>query len=112
MGDFNFSDRSRENDEQFRLLDGWTDLWTSLKNDDGKYRFTFDTETNLMTKLSNGGPDRSRYDRIILKRRRIQPLQIDIVGRDPIATHEHLQIFVSDHYGLTGTFEKIEFLEK
>ena len=110
MGDFNFSDRSKENDDQFRLLSGWKDLWNSLKSDKDDNRFTFDTETNRMTKLSNGAIDRSRYDRIILKGERITPKEIDILGRDPIGNHEDLQIFASDHYGLTALVEKIEFL--
>ena len=107
MGDFNFSDEYRENAEHFQRLRGWRDVWNLVKKEND-FRYTFDSETNLMTKLSNGGRDRSRYDRIILKSDRVRAREMDILGRQPIAHVDDVQIFPSDHFGLTALFDNIE----
>jgi endonuclease/exonuclease/phosphatase family metal-dependent hydrolase len=105
MGDFNFNADGQENLRQFRALSGWIDVWPNLM---GMHNpgYTFDTETNPMTKANNGATDRSRIDRIILHSHTIIPKHIDILGTESIGIEENLTIFPSDHYGLTAVFEK------
>ena len=103
MGDFNFSDRNRENMDQFHILSKWMDVWASLVHPD-EYRYTFDTETNLMIRRTHGHADRSRYDRIIFHSRTIQPKMIDIIGKHQIGILNHHPVFVSDHFGLIAIF--------
>jgi endonuclease/exonuclease/phosphatase family metal-dependent hydrolase len=106
MGDFNFHARGQENIDQFNALPGWMDVWVNVMgtNNPG---FTFDTETNLMTKHNKeGGADTSRYDRIILRSQTIIPTQIEILGNESVGKQGHISIFPSDHFGLTAVFEK------
>ncbi|UJR13368.1 hypothetical protein I4U23_000385 [Adineta vaga] len=104
MGDFNFPADGYENTEQFNALPEWTDVWMKrMGSDDPGY--TFDTKTNAMTKLNNQGSDRSRYDRIILRSQTTIPMEIEISGNKPIGQQESVDIFPSDHYGLTALFE-------
>jgi endonuclease/exonuclease/phosphatase family metal-dependent hydrolase len=104
MGDFNFSADGQENTEKFNALTGWIDVWAHTMGGDN-HGYTFDTQTNAMTRASSGGPDRSRYDRVILRSQSIIPTQIEILGNKPVGHHEHLEIFPSDHFGLTAAFE-------
>lgn len=106
MGDFNFSDRHQENVAQFHILWKWTDVWTSLVYSD-EYRYTFDTEMNLMIRRTHGHADRSRYDRIIFQSRTIQPKMIDIIGKHSVGLLDHRPVFVSDHFGLIAIFQLI-----
>ncbi|CAF2874892.1 unnamed protein product [Rotaria sp. Silwood2] len=64
MGDFNFNGNGQENLDQFNRSPKWIDVWTYLMDSDN-HGYTFDTETNLMTKLHCRTSDQSRYDRII-----------------------------------------------
>ncbi|CAF3418826.1 unnamed protein product [Rotaria sp. Silwood2] len=105
MGDFNFSADDQENVDQFNRLPQWIDVWTSLM-DSHNHGFTFDTETNLMIKSYCTKPERARYDRIILHSQTIIPVQINILGDQPVANEEQFQIFPSDHFGLTAVFQK------
>ncbi|CAF1116351.1 unnamed protein product [Adineta steineri] len=105
MGDFNFHAQGQENIDQFKALPGWIDVWTNIMGIDNR-GYTFDTETNSMTKLHNGGADQSRYDRIILRSNTLIPTEIEILGNKSIGIEEDLHIFPSDHFGLTAVFEK------
>jgi hypothetical protein len=60
MGDFNFNADDEENIRQFRSLPGWIDVWANLMGIDNP-GYTFDTETNAMTKTNNNRLDRSYY---------------------------------------------------
>ena len=104
MGDFNFSDDNQENFDQFQMLSQWIDVWKFLINPD-QYRYTFDTEVNSMAKLSKGHSTQSRCDRIILQSRTIQPKQIEILGTQLIGHQANLEVFTSDHFGLTAVFQ-------
>ncbi|CAF0895085.1 unnamed protein product [Adineta ricciae] len=105
MGDFNFHAEGQENVEQFSALPEWTDVWVNVMgpNNPG---YTFDTHVNSMTKKSNGGSDRSRYDRIILRSQTVVPTQIQILGNKPVGQQQNLDVFPSDHFGLTAIFER------
>ncbi|CAF0897228.1 unnamed protein product [Rotaria sordida] len=106
MGDFNFSDDGQENIDQFNLLPKWIDVWTYLMGSNN-HGYTFDTEINSMIKLSsNRSRDQSRYDRIILLSQTIIPTQIEILGNQPIHNQGSIHLFTSDHFGLTGVFQK------
>ncbi|CAF1272631.1 unnamed protein product [Rotaria sordida] len=105
MGDFNFSADDQENTDQFNRLPQWIDVWTSLMNSHN-HGFTFDTETNFMINLHHKMPKQARYDRIILHSQTIIPIQIQILGNQPIASQEQFQSFPSDHFGLTAVFQK------
>lgn len=106
MGDFNFSDDHQEDIDQFSILSKWIDVWKSLVHAN-EYRYTFDTDTNLMIRRNNRYRDRSRYDRIILRSRSIQPKRIDIIGRHIIGYQENIPVFISDHFGLLAVFKMI-----
>ncbi len=60
MGDFNFNADGEENIRQFRSLPGWIDVWANLMGIDNS-GYTFDTETNAMTKTNNDRLYRSYY---------------------------------------------------
>ncbi|CAM2697093.1 unnamed protein product [Rotaria socialis] len=105
MGDFNFHAHGQENIDQFDRLQQWIDAWTYLMGSHN-HGFTFDTEMNSMTKLHNGKPNQSRYDRIILRSQTITLTEIEILGNQPIASRGHLNIFPSDHFGLTAVFQR------
>jgi endonuclease/exonuclease/phosphatase family metal-dependent hydrolase len=105
MGDFNFPAHVQENIDQFNALTEWIDVWTQLMGTQNP-GYTFDTEINPMTKLSNNTSDRSRYDRIILRSQTIRPTNIEILGSKSVGTQEHVDVFPSDHFGLTAVFEK------
>jgi endonuclease/exonuclease/phosphatase family metal-dependent hydrolase len=69
--------------------------------------FTFDSETNPM--LQNY--EQMRYDRIMLRSRRWQAVDIQILGKDPIAfdSKHGIPIAVpSDHYGLVTTLQLVD----
>ena len=104
MGDFNFNAHGQENIRQFRALPDWIDVWSNLIGTQSP-GYTFDTETNAMTKANNDMSDRSRIDRIILRSETIIPTEIEIIGHKPIGNDKTLNIFPSDHYGLTAVFE-------
>ena len=70
-----------------------------------QYRYTFDTEINSMAKLSKGHSTQSRCDRIILQSQTIQPKQIEILGTQLIGHQANLEVFTSDHFGLTAVFQ-------
>jgi len=105
MGDFNFHAHGQENIDQFKALPGWIDVWVNLMGTHN-HGYTFDTETNTVTKLNNERSDRSRYDRIILQSQTIIPTQIEILGNKSIGNQGHIDVFTSDHFGLTAVFEK------
>jgi len=105
MGDFNFHAHGQENIDQFKALPEWIDVWASLMGTHN-HGYTFDTNTNSMTKRNNETPDRSRYDRIILQSQTINPIHIEILGDKSIGNQENLDIFPSDHFGLSAVFEK------
>lgn len=107
MGDFNFSDRCQEDMDHFHMLPDWIDVWKSIAHPE-QYRYTFDTEINLMCKASNRCSDQSRYDRILLSSKTAKPKYIDIVGKDIIGRRENLPLFVSDHFGLFALFQWTE----
>ena len=104
MGDFNFSAHGRENPRHFRTLAKWIDVWAYLKepNDPG---FTFDIQTNAMTRANSDAVERARIDRIILQSQSILPREMDILGTKSIGKEGQLPIFPSDHYGLTAVFQ-------
>ena len=106
IGDFNFTDRTDEDAEQFRHLPGFIDVWTRLMPAD-EDRYTFDTESNRMTRRSNGHADRSRYDRLLLHSRSVVPTMIEMIGRHPIGSLDDLPVFLSDHFGLVAHFKFI-----
>ncbi|CAF1114629.1 unnamed protein product [Rotaria sp. Silwood1] len=105
MGDFNFHARGQENIDQFNRLPQWIDVWPCLMGSDN-HGYTYDTETNSMTKFHNGSSDRSRLDRIILLSQTIIPTHIQIIGNQPIAYQGNSNLFPSDHFGLTAVFQK------
>ncbi|CAF3025100.1 unnamed protein product [Rotaria sp. Silwood2] len=105
MGDFNFNANGQENLDQFNRLPDWIDVWTYLMGSDN-HGYTFDTATNLMTKFHCGTSNQSRYDRIICSSQTIIPTDIQIIGNQSIGNQKHLPVFPSDHFGLTGVFEK------
>ena len=107
MGDFNFGDEDDEDSMHFRNLPGWIDVWKVL-HQANDYRYTFDTELNLMNKPLKNHSDRSRCDRIIRKNQKLLPKQIDIIGMDVIGHDKALPIVVSDHFGLTAVFQVIQ----
>jgi hypothetical protein len=111
MGDFNFNAHGQENIRQFRALPGWIDVWTNLMGIHNP-GYTFDTETNAMTKANNDMSDRSRIDRIILRSETIIPTAIEMIGNKSIGNEKTLNIFPSDHYGLTAVFEKKKKLKR
>ena len=103
MGDFNFNAHGRENLRHFRTLSKWIDVWAFLQgpNNPG---FTFDIETNTMTRANSDAVERARIDRIILQSQMILPQNIEILGTKSIGKEGQLPIFPSDHYGLTAVF--------
>jgi endonuclease/exonuclease/phosphatase family metal-dependent hydrolase len=103
MGDFNFSADGQENTDQFNALPGWIDVWVKLigVHNPG---YTFDTTINSMKRRTT--TDQSRYDRIILRSQTIRPTQIKMIGTKSIGKQGHINIFPSDHFGLTAVFEK------
>ena len=105
MGDFNFNAHGPENIDQFKALPRWIDVWANLMGTQNP-GYTYDTETNQMTKINNGFSDRSRIDRIILQSQTFIPTQIEILGDTSTGTLDNLSLFPSDHYGLTAVFEK------
>ncbi len=105
MGDFNFSAHGQENIDQFRALPEWIDVWADLMGTQNP-GYTFDTEVNSMTKANIGGSDRSRIDRIILRSQTFIPTEIEILGTGHIGNHGYIDLFPSDHFGLTAVFEK------
>lgn len=69
--------------------------------------FTFDSETNPM--LYNY--EQMRYDRIMLRSRRWQAIDIQILGRDPIffdSIGGNPIAVPSDHYGLVTTMQLVD----
>lgn len=104
MGDFNFNAHGRENVRHFRTLSQWIDVWTHLHgmNNPG---YTFDIETNAMTRANSDAVERARIDRIILQSQTILPQDIEILGTKSIGKEGSLPIVTSDHYGLTAIFQ-------
>jgi endonuclease/exonuclease/phosphatase family metal-dependent hydrolase len=105
MGDFNFNAHGQENIVQFKALPEWNDVWINLMGAQNP-GYTFDIETNSMTKLNTDASDRSRIDRIILRSQTIIPTEIEILGNKSIGNQGHIDLFPSDHFGLTAVFEK------
>jgi endonuclease/exonuclease/phosphatase family metal-dependent hydrolase len=105
MGDFNFPAHGQENIDQFKALPEWIDVWLNLIGTHNP-GFTFDTETNPMTKYNTEASARSRIDRIILQSQTWIPTEIEILGTRRVGKQEYLDIFPSDHFGLTAVFEK------
>jgi len=105
MGDFNFDAHQQENIEQFKALPNWIDVWAKLIDSENP-GFTYDTEENLMTKANSRATYRSRIDRIILRSQTMIPVEIQMLGTQPIGTQGQLNIYPSDHFGLTAVFQK------
>lgn len=105
MGDFNFNAHQQENIEQFKALPNWIDVWAKLIDSENP-GFTYDTEENLMTKANSRATYRSRIDRIILRSQTMIPVEIQMLGTQPIGTQGQLNIYPSDHFGLTAVFQK------
>lgn len=69
--------------------------------------FTFDSETNPMLHSY----EQMRYDRIMLRSRRWQAVDIQILGRDPIVfdiLNGKPVAVPSDHYGLVATLQLVD----
>lgn len=103
MGDFNFTDENDENEKNFELLRDWIDTWTCLV-EPNEYRYTADTEVNLMRQRNKSHHSRLRYDRIIVRSKTIKPKKIEILGKNVIGHIMEFPVFISDHFGLMADF--------
>lgn len=103
MGDFNFSAHGGENTRHFRILSKWIDVWSNLKGLTNP-GYTFDIQTNSMTRTNSDAIEPSRIDRIILQSETYLPIEIEILGTKNIGKEGNVEIFPSDHYGLTAKF--------
>ena len=103
MGDFNFSAHGGENTRHFRILSKWIDVWANLKGSNNP-GYTFDIQTNSMTRANSDASEPSRIDRIILQSETYLPIDIEILGMKSIGQDGKFSIYPSDHYGLTAIF--------
>ena len=121
MGDLNFGDGDQP--ETAHLDPSYLDLWRELLPKDPG--FTWNMRENPLARIGAfvGEPDR-RLDRILLRSDAWRPRSIALIGdhavatrpltrddrrliempnRPPVAGTEDIEVFPSDHYGLTAT---------
>ena len=80
------------------------DVWTEVASTAGGY--TEDTELNLFRRhLKKGQSRRARYDQIYYHRNNMQATQVRLIGTKQIDKIDNIDIFPSDHFGLSATFE-------
>ncbi len=92
LGDFNL--REIENGA---LDPTYRDVWPQLRP--GEPGFTEDTSINLMRYDMKNKHRHVRFDRVLVKSQRWQPIEIRLLGLEPIAPSLP-RIFPSDHFGV------------
>ena len=99
MGDFNFGDGEAEVSAiEKSYVDAWTQLHKKLPG------LTWNMELSQMAKLGAFKTEKSRrLDRIFIKSPSLKPIQIKIIGNQPIPGSK--TIFPSDHFGLECVVE-------
>mmetsp|Transcript_7296 Transcript_7296/g.11096 ORF Transcript_7296/g.11096 Transcript_7296/m.11096 type:complete len:114 (+) Transcript_7296:1-342(+) len=108
----NLHDAWEENEKNFGNRKDFYDVWSNLyPNDPG---FSENTEINSMLKYKEGGKKKQvRYDRIFLidkHPRKLKPVDIQLLGTQKIDTADLSEIFISDHFGLSGSFQVVTTL--
>ncbi|MEV3905118.1 endonuclease/exonuclease/phosphatase family protein [Mycobacterium sp. NPDC050551] len=92
LGDFNMRDT-----ENGRITAPFTDVWPALRP--GEDGFTEDTSINLMRFDSKNKHRHVRFDRVLVKGRRWEPVGIDLLGTRPVSAALP-RVFPSDHFGV------------
>ena len=92
LGDFNMRDA-----ENSRIAGPYCDVWPALRP--GEEGFTEDTSINLMRYDMKDKHRHVRFDRILLKGRQWAAVDIELLGKEPIAA-ELPRVFPSDHFGV------------
>jgi endonuclease/exonuclease/phosphatase family metal-dependent hydrolase len=121
MGDMNFGDG--EEPETSKLDPRYVDLWTALRPSDAGFTWNMDNNPFARIGAFVGEPNR-RLDRILVRSDTWRPSAIAIIGdrsagrrtlrlsdrariempeRPPTTEEPEIEVFPSDHYGLTAT---------
>ena len=95
MGDFNFCSSWAE--ENARIGPEYVDVWPAVHPDDPGY--TEDPTVNRMRHQRKNPEKRVRFDRILVKSPVLRPLDVELVGTQPISP-DLPDVFPSDHFGL------------
>jgi tyrosyl-DNA phosphodiesterase 2 len=95
MGDFNFCSSWAE--ENARIRPGYRDVWPSVWPDDPGY--SEDPTINRMRYQRKNPEKRVRFDRILVKSSTLRPLDVELLGTQPISP-DRPDVYPSDHFGL------------
>ena len=95
MGDFNFCSSWAE--ENARIRPEYLDVWPAVRPDHPGY--SEDPTINRMRYQRKNPEKRVRFDRILVKSPALRPLDIELLGTQPISPDQP-DVFPSDHFGL------------
>jgi tyrosyl-DNA phosphodiesterase 2 len=101
MGDFNFCASWAA--EQANLDPAYLDVWSALRP--GEPGYTEDTAVNLMRLNDRGRHKQVRFDRVMVRSTTDgwAPTSIELLGDRPVGP-DALELFPSDHFGLSARF--------